>query len=167
MKSSWIELIKAFGPIIGALISLLGFIFLIRQIRLNRLSLENQTRSSIYQLSYNVYRLFIEHPDLRPYFYDGKALPESEPERSKVLAAAELLTDFFESIVHSSHIIDPDLRGTWFRYMQDTYRHNPVFQDYIETRGDHYTKVLHKAIGSNKKGGGGLGSLASLSRGNH
>ncbi len=151
MQPSWIELVKAFGPIIGALVSLLGFTFLIRQVRLNRLSLENQTRSSIYQLSYSVYRLFIEHPDLRPYFYDGKPSPESEPERSKVLAAAELLTDFFESIVHSAHIIEPDLRSTWFKYMEDIYRYSPVFHDYIETRGEHYTKVLHKAIGSRKR----------------
>jgi hypothetical protein len=43
-------------------------------------------------------RLFVEHPALRPYFYDGVDIEDkSEETRQRVLAIAELHIDYLDT----------------------------------------------------------------------
>ena len=42
--------------------------------------------------------IFINHPELRPYFYAGKELEPNDPLRHQVHAAAEYILDFFDSL---------------------------------------------------------------------
>lgn len=48
----------------------------------------------------SVDRLFVEFPELRPYFYADHELPREEPLRSKVIAAAELIVDLADSVTN-------------------------------------------------------------------
>jgi hypothetical protein len=43
-------------------------------------------------------RLFVDHPELRPHIYDGWEIPEEEPQRSSVLATAELVVDLADTV---------------------------------------------------------------------
>jgi hypothetical protein len=44
-----------------------------------------------------VYMVFIEHPELRPYFYGKKRMPTSRRARRQVNTVAEMLADVLES----------------------------------------------------------------------
>jgi hypothetical protein len=43
-------------------------------------------------------RVFIDLPELRPYFYDGREVPDDEPMRARVMATAELIVDLADSV---------------------------------------------------------------------
>jgi hypothetical protein len=40
---------------------------------------------------------FVEYPDTRPYFRAGKPLPESDSERQRILAIADIYLDFIDN----------------------------------------------------------------------
>jgi hypothetical protein len=148
---NWVDLVNIAGPYLSAVVSLFGFAFLIHQVRLN-------ARGVVYQLSNQVYKLFVDHPELRPYFYDRQPLPEDEPDRSRVLACAELLTDFFEHIAHTGSLLDAGIRTTWCEYMRHTYQKNPAFASYIDNRRKFYTVKLLDVLG------GGFSSVVPTRR---
>src|SRR5579859_4701095 len=46
---------------------------------------------------HNVLGMMVEHPDLRPFFYEGQPCPAEGPLRGSVLAMAEMLADTAET----------------------------------------------------------------------
>lgn len=60
-------------------------------------------------------RVFIENPDLRPYFYEGEPIPDDEPLRGRVLSTAELIVDLVDtvaSMLRHGQLDDEDI-GPW------------------------------------------------------
>ena len=54
-------------------------------------------------------QLFVTHPELRPYFYEGKPPDDEQLLRQRLLAAAEMILDVFEVIVlHQKYFV-----GVW------------------------------------------------------
>lgn len=43
-------------------------------------------------------KLFIDSPELRPYFYEQLPVPDGEPARSRVLATAEMIVDLADAV---------------------------------------------------------------------
>jgi hypothetical protein len=43
-------------------------------------------------------RLFIDSPELRPYFYEHVPVPDDEPARSRVLATGEMIVDLADAV---------------------------------------------------------------------
>jgi hypothetical protein len=60
-------------------------------------------------------RLFIDSPELRPYFYEEAPLPLEEPARSRVLATGELIVDLADSVAsmvrHGQ--LSPEATNAW------------------------------------------------------
>lgn len=65
-------------------------------------------------------RIFIEIPELRPYFYDEKAVPKHEPTRAQVLATAELIVDLADSVANMVRLdqLDPEDVDAWRKAFQ-------------------------------------------------
>ena len=61
-------------------------------------SVEGSIYSNITTQSLAEDEIFINRPELRPYFYDGKELEPNDPLRHQVHAAAEYILDFFDSL---------------------------------------------------------------------
>jgi len=49
-------------------------------------------------LAMGIDRLFVDSPELRPYFYDGEPIPDTDPERGRVISAAELIVDLADTV---------------------------------------------------------------------
>jgi hypothetical protein len=139
---------QALGTIAGVVVSLIGFIFVSVQLRQNRSTIEGQIHALVYQLGNGIYIMFIEHPELRPYFYDNKPLPQDETEREKVFAAAEMLCDFFEYVVHGRTTMAKQLRQGWLTYMRAMYSDSTCLQHYLENYKINYTSEFIKIISS-------------------
>jgi hypothetical protein len=88
---------------IGLVISALGFTAVIVSIRtaqeqlanaaaLTRLQVRDRTLCNVLALD----RVFLDHPELQPCFYEGKDLEKSDPLYAKVEAVAEMHLDVFD-----------------------------------------------------------------------
>ncbi len=142
---------------IGAvLVNLCGFLLVSEQLGATKDATENQTRWEIEQVSFNVYKMLVDEPSLRPYFYEGMPLPAPEPAqdhqqeaagpaqllRWKVDSACELLLDYFETIVRSGTVLDDTSEEVWHKYMVKIYRKSPALRAFLENERDRYTPEL-------------------------
>lgn len=134
-----IEVSQLIGPVGGPLVALFGFFLVSQQLRIGRESMNAQARGLIYQLSHNVYKLFVDRPELRPYFYGDIPIPTEEPERSQVLSAAELLCDYFEHIYFAGEQLAPELKDTWCSYMRMLYQSSDALKHYLDGMDSQYS----------------------------
>lgn len=139
MTPDWIQ---AWGTVAAALFTLLGFAFVGWQIYQQRVTLENQTRWEVYQLSFSVYKMLVDAPELRKYFYDEIAVPDESTARGRVMAAAELFLDYFENIWLSKKekTLDGDTWIVWRDYMQYLYSKSPALKEFMTAHGARYNE---------------------------
>jgi hypothetical protein len=102
-------------------------------------SLKSSVYSGITEATLTVDRLFIDHPELRPYFYSEKLVSENDTDYHKVLAAAEYILDFFSAIVmQAKHFPEIWPRLEWEEYMVDMFARSPALCDYLKSVSNWY-----------------------------
>jgi hypothetical protein len=139
----WADAFQGLGTLAAAVISLVGFVFVIRQLRYTRQAIETQTQAQIYNMGLEAYKIVIEHPELGQYIYDGAALPKSGPERHKALSAFELFCDYFEYIILQDGAVSSDVRDSWIRYMEKLFQRSIALQEFVSARKDQYTPQFY------------------------
>ena len=94
--AQWLQVAQSVVAIIGFPILILTLLMIWRQAQYTH----HAAMSQVYQNTANdfatVQRYFIENPEYRPYFYDGKSLDALDPEYVRVSAIAE-------SFLHAVH----------------------------------------------------------------
>lgn len=100
--------------------------------------------------------LFIKNPETRPYFYEGKDLQPGDPLYFKVMATAEYLLDFFDSLEkqlkHYPHLWIHEQKG-WEANTIDMFAWSPVLCRYLESSREWYSDHLYalKTAGEKKR----------------
>ena len=136
---------------ISILISIAGSVGVIaslwllsRQTRVfNRQLLEGISQSMM-GYSLEISRLFLEHPDLRPYFFSGKTIHESHPDYLQAEAVAEVMLDIFWTMMSQARRIQDDeytneeTRAQWALYIGDCFASSPLLTSFLIKRKDWY-----------------------------
>jgi hypothetical protein len=164
-----LEAIKV-HELISLVISLLYFITvcvtLILLIVQNR-NISMQTQFALQSLEGNVYgqvmsqtlaqdELFIKNPETRPYFYESKELYPDDPLYFKVLATAEYILDFYDSLEkqlkHYPHLWIHEQK-TWEANIIDMFAWSPVLCRYLDATKEWYSDSLYalKTRGEKKR----------------
>ncbi|MGB6155403.1 hypothetical protein [Castellaniella sp.] len=152
------------GTWLGPVVTIVGFILVIRQLSADRQTLETQTSWQIYNVGAAVLQTFVNHPECRPYFYENKPLPPDEPLRSTILAVNELICDHMENIVLHVNALDDETYRVWKIYMQGLYNRCPTMQEFLrkENEGYRYSHELLVILSEGAKIG--VGSNAWITR---
>jgi hypothetical protein len=78
--------------------------------------------------------LFIDRPDLRPYFYGGKALPRREVQRNRVLSVAEMFGDALEDgLVVTRLVPAAESQEDWVGYCRDMLKSSPALAQSVRS----------------------------------
>ena len=134
---------------IGQMISAFGVLLIIAQLYKARKTDENQTRWQIEQVSFSVYRTFIEFPALRPYFYSGISVPENDHAlKNQVDAACEMLLDYFETIIVSTAEVDDQTETAWLAYMRSIYAKSAELKRFLREHDAQYSAALKQKLTS-------------------
>jgi hypothetical protein len=84
----------------------------------------------------DVARFFVDHVELRPYFYDGRALPASDPERDRVLAVAELYVNLMDDVVTQAPVLKrAGIAADWEAYFRAVYDTSPALREFWLAHG--------------------------------
>jgi len=77
---------------------------------------------------HSVIQIFVEHPELRPYFYGGVDAPADIAQRAQVDTIAEMLADCMEASLEAGHTLDPFAPnlGDWQDYCRHVLDSSPV-----------------------------------------
>jgi hypothetical protein len=134
--SNWILLA---GVIINGL-AFVGVIVSLLLLRAQGLAQRDATLVIAYQnmtaQMADVNRFFLEHLDLRRYFFDGAALPSVERERERVLAAAEMYLNVMDSVLTQLPTLSRGgVAADWEAYFRDVYTSSPVIREFWNRHG--------------------------------
>jgi hypothetical protein len=80
--------------------------------------------------------LFVERPELRPYFYNGLAPPDEPVARGQVVAAAEYIVDLADCVANMMRLgqLDNANRHGWIVAL-GWYGRSPVIRELVENAG--------------------------------
>ncbi len=114
-------------------------------------SVESNVFGNITNQALNADDICLRFPEVRPYFYAGRDITQSDPLYDRVYAAAEYLLDYFDSL--STQLKKyPQLwryeKDSWEANIIDMFAWSPVLCRYLEANKDWYNDnllVLKKA----------------------
>ncbi|MGH9021165.1 MAG: hypothetical protein ACRDV0_09140 [Acidimicrobiales bacterium] len=134
---------------VSAVALVVSLLFLARQTRASALQalLANQiagseVKSDIFQTVDRILYQLVDHPHLRPYFYDGLEAPGADGAtgdalvRNQVLSMAELFADAIERGLDSYRTVEPaaDFRTPMDDYTRDLLAASPALRGLVSDR---------------------------------
>jgi hypothetical protein len=147
--SELIKLVVAIGSFLTVCITL---ILLVLQNRV----IVAQTRYALESVESNVFgvltgqnlasdKLFINNPKLRPYFYSGKELKETDPLYHQVVALAEYLLDYYDGLATQLRKYPAIWRAekeSWEKNLIDMLAWSPILRRYLTINREWYNDDL-------------------------
>jgi hypothetical protein len=81
----------------------------------------------------NINQIFIEHPELRAFFYDNQPLPEDAEPRlvQRTTAVAEHIADFIENALLHRQTLGPAANDVWEEYCIYLVCQSPTLRSYL------------------------------------
>jgi hypothetical protein len=145
--------------IIGVIAALISIYFLNQQLAGIKEGLDSQAYNYIWYYQIELDKIFVEHSDYRPYFYDDKPLPAATPgeenkERQKILELAGMMLDVFDSFHSQTEHIDWTRYSlpAWAAYHHDSFERSRVLCEVICKDWSEYGKDIRKvAAGACKR----------------
>jgi hypothetical protein len=149
--------IDAYGSFLGGLasvISLIGILFAVTEVRRAGRIVDRETDHRIYQMMLDIDRFFIENPDLRCYIYDGATMSEEyeegSPEYHRVMATIELMVDFMECAYSQFELMPIHQRIGWIHYFIAVSHSSPLLRQYVQEESDSYMPAFVRLIATGK-----------------
>lgn len=107
-------------------------------------SLTSSNYASIGAVMFSVNQVFIDHPELRPYFYDGENADERNPDYARILAVAERILDYFSYILILSYRY-PRLwpPNWWASLMEERFVSSPAMREHLRKTRELYVPELY------------------------
>jgi hypothetical protein len=120
-------------------------------------SLVETLSESLNNQSHEISRIFVEHPELRPYFYGGKTIDENHPDHPRAEAVAELILDIFWSMYSQSQrgdvralVVDGSDK-LWQDFVGDSFAQSPILVKTLMKRRNWYGQALVEQMNAGLK----------------
>jgi hypothetical protein len=142
--------------VLQCLITAGGFVFVWSQIKLLRQSTAGSTYASLYGEYMDVCKLFLEKPQLRPYFYHPAAgapeMPDGGEARQTVEVMCELMTGLLEHATLQQGNIPANIwEQCWKKYTNDRFNESPAMRSYWELNRHLYADAFRKVVDERKR----------------
>jgi hypothetical protein len=124
------DLLNATANTVTAISASLVFV----QLRFARKTLKITTFEHLYSRMNNIHSMFIDHSELRAYFYDSMAIDGDRNHRAKISQAAEMIADFFEQVSLEFEHMPEDVAKGWKNYMRSLVDTSPALQKHLLDR---------------------------------
>ena len=126
------EATTAVVPILQLVVSALGFIVVVWTLRVLVRSIDAQSSTGVATRQLEFDRIVLENPYLYKYFYQGQDIPSDDPEYHRVMAATQLLANYFDGFFQQQgkyRQMWPDRE--WKAYIRDHTDRSPVLRRYV------------------------------------
>lgn len=132
-------------PTVGLVLSI---IILARQASTLNRNLSYSAVHMLYNANIRISEIFIQHPGLRPYYYESKDYAHADGElRSQLHATSEAILDLFESVsvqmdMHRKDARFRPLKQHWRLYMQQMFETSACLRSYFDENESWYAQEL-------------------------
>jgi hypothetical protein len=118
--------------ILQVLISGLGFVVVAWTLRVLVRQLDGQSSAGVATRQLEFDKVILAHPCLYKYFYHGQDIASDDPEYTRVMAAAQLLANYFDGYFQQEGMYRqmwPDSK--WKSYIHDHVTKSPALRRYV------------------------------------
>ena len=136
MKEEKRENIKLYIEVSKLIVQILGSIAIVIAFMVYRDSINKGDQDTYRFISTDLndhLKIFVDHPELRPYFFDGEVLPKVGPVRLLVESVADVRLDKMDAILtyfKRRGASDKDIEG-WTTTFQNAFKQSPALCDAI------------------------------------
>jgi hypothetical protein len=132
---------------VQAIASVVGFVVIIYQIRQLKRAVQSDTHSKLYSHYLEVTKLWLQKPQLRPYFYEGKTLDESAPNyqdmRREIDVMCEVILGLLEhAVLQKTNLPGDSWKNCWKAYAEERYTCSPDLSKFFSVNRNWYAKAL-------------------------
>jgi hypothetical protein len=130
--------------ILELLVTIFGFWLVISQLRLVRKeadaviqSMEFTNESELYDQNADVRKIFLEHPDLRPFFFEGRKIPSTHEKFAIAVTIAELFLNYLEQLTSKSKNL-PVSQAWHEEFLKNIFESSPLMREILDQRPERY-----------------------------
>lgn len=87
---------------------------------------------------------FIEYPEMRQYFHDGREPDDADRPRAEAIAIS--LANAMDFAISHFDAIEDEEKSAWESYFDHVLTRSPVLSEYLKTRKDWYSPPLQRRI---------------------
>lgn len=149
MPAETMNAIQALAAISQALVSCIGLpglvislLLLWRQSREQTIATRAMIHQNLTTTMIDIDKFFIEHPELKPYFYNNADIAEHDPDYARVQSTAEMFLDFADFVLMHK----PEMKNypwdEWEDYFLEIYAHSPMTRRFWGGKRDWYKSTL-------------------------
>lgn len=144
--AQWLQVAQSIVAIVGLPILILTLLMIWRQAQYTHHAAMSQVYQNTANDFANVQRYFMENPEYRPYFYDGKSLDTFDPEHVRVSAIAEFFLDAVHNLTIHRRYMQEYPWHVWERSLRDIYSKSPILQQFLHDHPDWYTDEVYRIL---------------------
>lgn len=120
-----------------------------RQVEQEAHLLEASTYYSASELVLQFDRIFIEFPDLRPYFYGDRQVPSNNPRlKNQVEATVEFVLDVLECVWDQRDKFPEEVLESWQEWIHELFERSPAMQTFYSERNQWYPQLRSLIAGA-------------------
>ncbi len=138
----WTDIVQAIASVGSLTIAVIGFAFVIVQIRQLKNAIQSDTHSKLYSEDFEWVKILLEYPQLRPYFYDDQDITSDHQDYSRVLGIAELICTHFEHAVLQMENLPTHIVPRWHQYIRSLYNRSPIVRRHLKENEGWYSDRL-------------------------
>ena len=137
------------AAVIQAVVSVIGFLTIMIQLRLLRKNLQGATQDRLYAHYTEICKLFMGKPHLRPYFYDQVPLLDSD--KPELKAEVEFMSEAIWGLVEHAFVQKKNVpsyawKKCWKLYFIERFNKSIVFRNYFEQNSEWYVEELSEVV---------------------
>jgi hypothetical protein len=144
--AQWLEVTQSVVAIVGLPILTLTLLMIWRQAKYAHHTAMSQVYQNTAAGFATVQRYFMDHPEYRPYFYDGKSVDVVDPEYERVSAIAEFVLHAVHNLTIHRRYMKEYPWDVWERSLRDIYNNSPILQKFLQEHFDWYTAEVHRML---------------------
>ncbi len=128
-----------------SVIGLTSLVFLVVQTRQLSDTLESTVLTNLASRESEINGVFVEYPELQPYFFDGAEIDASNDDYARAVAVARLRVAFIGTIYEQSvYVADLNNENSptwqaWKRYIRRSFSESPIMCQVLRETTDNYT----------------------------
>ena len=134
--------LRSLAIIAGVLLQLAGVAVVIYQLRRVNTSIRVSAQAALYQQSAGIRSLIVEHPDLRPYLFDGVEIAEDDEHYARARTVAEMLLNYLEHLVIQQDSLRSSEHSAWQRFVERSVASSPLMQQILDESPTSYSDEL-------------------------
>lgn len=138
--AAWTDWAQAIGSIIGSIVAVVGLPVLIYQIVQLRQTIRAEAHGKVYENSLEVQKLLLDNPEFRPFFYEGATMEPTDERYPRLLAMAEIFTDYLEHIALQRENVPDEVKTAWDGYARFFLESSPIIRSFVAQHRSSYCR---------------------------